>query len=84
MKKVWRQFVFWGALLLAHVAAAQPAVVGAWQAGEGGPRLDILDGFKPGTGPLLWVDEKGKVSASSWRLNGDRLTLKLGYRDRVP
>jgi hypothetical protein len=81
MKKVWRQFVFWGALLLAHVAAAQPAVVGAWQAGEGGPRLDILDGFKPGTGPLLWVDEKGKVSASSWRLKGESLTLKLGYRD---
>jgi hypothetical protein len=67
-------------LLFVHPSNADEAIFGSWQEAQSGERLDVLDGFKPGTGPILILDKKGEVSVSTWTSKNTSYQIKLGYR----
>lgn len=53
---------------------------GSWSNPQSGARIDILDGFKPGRGPVLSVDEKNEVEAGTWEEENGAINVKIGYK----
>ena len=66
---------------LVSLAHADPQFYGSWQNIENDDRIDILDGFKPGLGPVLIIEEDGSVSSRSWESKGADFSIKIGYQD---
>lgn len=66
---------------LASAVHANPQFYGSWQNIENGDRVDILDGFKPGLGPVLIVGEDGSVSSRAWESQSGDFTVEIGYQD---
>ena len=64
-------------LIFISVGVGAPAAEyhGSWTNLQSGARIDILDGFKPGRGPVLSVDEDNKVKAGSWEEDNGVITV---------
>ena len=60
-------------------AFADQRFYGSWSDTSSGIQLDILDGFKPNTGPILIIEKDGKVSSSSWELKEDKFKISIGF-----
>ena len=52
---------------------------GSWLNAGTGLQLDILDGFKPNTGPTLIIKKGGNVSSNSWEINENKFKISIGY-----
>lgn len=52
---------------------------GSWTNSQSGARIDILDGFKPGRGPVLSVDEENEVKAGTWEEENGAINVKIGW-----
>ena len=69
--------VFLGAMVCG-VTQADESLIGSWESDKG-ERIDILDGFKPNTGPVITY-KKGKVSGiTTWRIDPSSKELKIQY-----
>lgn len=60
-------------------AYADQKFYGSWLDSGTGLQLDILDGFKPNTGPTLVIEKDGKVSSSSWVVKDNKFEISIGY-----
>ena len=69
-------------LIFISVGVGAPAAEyhGSWTNPHSGARIDILDGFKPGRGPVLSVDEDNKVKAGSWEEDNGVISVKIGFQ----
>ena len=52
--------------LLTSSAFSDVRIYGVWENKDQKLRLDILDGFKAGQGPILQIKEDGSVESGSW------------------
>ena len=52
---------------------------GSWVNTVSGDRVDILDGFKSGIGPILLIKDDGDVSLNEWKDSDGKFTMRLGY-----
>jgi hypothetical protein len=52
---------------------------GSWINTVSGDRVDILDGFKSGIGPILLIENDGDVSLDEWKDNDGKFTISLNY-----
>lgn len=66
-------------ILFTSLSASANTMYGSWTNKESGSRIDILDGFKPGTGPVLSVDKDNQVKAGSWSDENGTITVKIGW-----
>ena len=60
-------------------AFADQKFYGSWLNAGTGRQLDILDGFKPNTGPTLIIEKDGKVSSNSWEVKENKFKISIGY-----
>lgn len=67
--------------LISNQAFCNDNIYGSWKNEKTGQRIDILDGFKPGRGPVLIVADNGKVSTGSWKKDGSSVTVSFGYTE---
>jgi hypothetical protein len=58
---------------------ANNAYFGSWENITTGDRIDILDGFKTGVGPVLSIKNDGSVSTNKWENSNGEFSLTLGY-----
>jgi len=58
---------------------ANNAYFGSWENITTGDRVDILDGFKTGVGPVLSIKNDGSVSTNKWENSNGEFSLTLGY-----
>jgi len=65
--------------LLTSSAFSDIRIYGVWENKDKKIRLDILDGFKAGQGPILRIKEDGSVESGSWSEKGGKIEVKLGY-----
>ncbi len=70
-------------LLSATITIANPKMYGAWQNPSSGERIDFLDGFKSGQGPILFVDKDGGVATGSWKTEKDITTINRKFGSSV-
>jgi hypothetical protein len=66
-------------VLIAEISNADSRIYGVWENAEQKLRLDILDGFKAGQGPILQIKDDGSVEAGSWEEKSGEIKVKLGY-----
>ncbi|MDA8760181.1 hypothetical protein N9M89_01200 [Amylibacter sp.] len=52
---------------------------GSWVDTESGDRVDILDGFKSGIGPILLIKNDGDVSLNEWKDADGKFTMSINY-----
>ena len=52
---------------------------GSWVNTVSGDRVDILDGFKSGIGPILFIKGDGDVSLDEWKDTDGKFTISLNY-----
>ena len=52
---------------------------GSWVNTVSGDRVDILDGFKSGIGPILFIKDDGDVSLNEWKDTDNKFTISLNY-----
>ena len=64
---------------ISTMAFSDSRIYGVWENKEQKLRLDILDGFKAGQGPILQIKEDGSVEAGSWEEKAGEINVKLGY-----
>ena len=65
--------------LLASSAFSDVRIYGVWENKDQKIRLDILDGFKAGQGPILQIKEDGSIESGSWSEKNGEIKVKLGY-----
>jgi hypothetical protein len=65
--------------LLTSSAFSDVRIYGVWENKDQKLRLDILDGFKAGQGPILQIKEDGSVESGSWSEKNGEIEVKLGY-----
>ena len=65
-------------ILLVPFAGQANPIYGSWINENSGARIDILDGFKPGTGAFLAVNGS-KVRAGTWTEKNSEVSLRIGY-----
>lgn len=53
-------------LLLPSLASANDQLIGVWQNAEDDIRLDILDGFKPNRGAVLFIEKGDETNIGFW------------------
>ena len=66
-------------VLIAEISNADSRIYGVWENKEQNLRLDILDGFKAGQGPILQTNDDGTVEAGSWEEKAGQIEVSLGY-----
>jgi len=60
---------------------ADSRIVGQW-AGDDGSTIEVLDGFKVSTGPILMTDAEGQLSTGSWKVNDDEsINIEIGWSE---
>lgn len=62
-------------------AKANPDFFGSWTSQSSGDQIDILDGFKAGSGPVLFIKSDGSVSTNSWEDSNGAFKLTLNYSE---
>ena len=82
MKQFKTLFVVMLGAMIYGVTLADESLDGGWESNKG-ERIDILDGFKPNTGPVITY-KKGKVSGiTTWRIDPSSKELKIQYSSTV-
>jgi hypothetical protein len=81
MENIMRLIFILNILLICFGASAyaDQKFYGSWLDSGTGLQLDILDGFKPNTGPTLVIEKDGKVSSSSWVVKDNKFEISIGY-----
>ena len=76
-----RIFIIFFTLILSisSMGLSDSRIYGVWENKDQKLRLDILDGFKAGQGPILQIKEDGSVEAGSWEEKSGEIKVKLGY-----
>lgn len=65
--------------LLCTNASANSDFFGSWANLSSGDQINILDGFKAGAGPVLFIEENGNVSTDKWEEINGEFKLTLNY-----
>ena len=57
---------------------ADERLIGSWE-NDRGERMDIIDGFKPNTGPVIQYSKDEVEGVFTWRIDQNDNTLKMRY-----
>ncbi len=60
------------------VAIADELLIGSWESNKG-ERIDILDGFKPNTGPVITYKNGEVNDITTWKIDPSSKELKIQY-----
>ena len=76
MKQLRILLVVWLGTAIYGVTLADELLIGSWESNKG-ERIDILDGFKPNTGPAITY-RKGEVhDITTWKIDPSNKALRL-------
>ena len=53
-------------------------LIGSWES-EDGDKMDIIDGFKPNTGPVIIYEDEEISNVYSWEIDPNSNNLKIRY-----
>ena len=73
--------VLFGSLSFGIVQADQ-LLIGTWET-EKGERMDVLDGFKPNTGPVIQYSDGEVDGVYTWQIDSTSKELKIRYNSTV-
>lgn len=63
----------------ASSALAADDFVGAWDGTDGQGRLDVLDGFAPNRGPVIFTEPDGSAVSGRWERDDGVVSVSYGY-----
>lgn len=61
------------------VVYAKDDFIGSWLDINDASTMEILDGFSPNVGAVLFTDKSGEIQAGKWTFSSDKLSVRLGF-----